>query len=158
MKSIDRLSVNILNFGNRAIDNIVKAQRDTAEIIWADVVNTAPYKNGDYVASIQLGETKVEGNIISTSVYTDATVTTLSGTSYNLGKILEYGTAPHAIPNAWGKGYTFGYVGKDGEYHKGTMDPDWHPGSISKPHFLPALRKNEALYYDNIRKAVKEAK
>lgn len=158
MKSIDRLSVNILNFGNRAIDNIIKAQRDTAEVIWNDVIANAPYKTGDYVASIQLGETKVEGNIISTSVYTDATVTTLSGTSYNLGKILEYGTAPHAIPNAWGKGYTFGYVGKDGKYHKGTMDPDWHPGSISRPHFLPALRKNEALYYDNIRKAVKEAK
>ena len=158
MKSIDRLSVDILNFGNRAIDNIVEEQRNTAEKIWEDIIEIAPYKNGDYISSIQISETKVEGNTISTSVYSDATVKTLSGAEYNLGKILEYGTAQHAIPNAWGKGYTFGYVGKDGKYHKGTMDPDWHPGSISQPHFLPSLLKNDALYLDNIRKAVKEAK
>ncbi len=158
MKSIDRLSVDLLAFGNKVIDNVVKAQSDTAYVIQQDAKYLAPENTGAYKESIELGETQVNNGVITTSVYTDATVTTLSGTSYNLGKILEYGTAPHAIPNAWGKGYTFGYVGKDGEYHKGTMDPDWHPGSISRPHFLPALRKNEALYYDNIRKAVKEAK
>ena len=80
MKSIDRLSVDILNFGNRAIDNIVKAQSNTAYVIQQDAKNLAPENTGAYKESIELGETKVEGNIISTSVYTDATVTTLSGT------------------------------------------------------------------------------
>ena len=98
MKSIDRLSVDILNFGNRAVDNIVKAQRDTAETIWEDVIANAPYKTGEYISSIKVGDTTQSGYTINTTVYTDATVIAkASGKSYNLGQLLEEGTMPHEI-------------------------------------------------------------
>lgn len=153
MKSIDRLSVEILNFGNRAIDNIVKAQSDTAYVIQQDAKNLAPENTGAYKESIELGETQVNNGVITTSVYTDATVTTLSGTSYNLGRLLEEGTRPHEIRATNAQALHFTIMGND-VFVKSVL----HPGTIAQPHFLPALNMNRALYLDNIRKAVKEAK
>ena len=159
MKNIYSLNVDLVNFSNKVIENIKNAQSNTAYVIQQDVKYFAPDDKGIYKQSIQLGETTYDGSTIKTSVYTDATVSAKSnGNTYNLGMLLETGTDPHAIPNAWGKGYTYGYTGPDGRYHKGTMDPDWHPGSIPQPHFLPALNRNIALYKNNIKKAVKEAK
>lgn len=153
MKSIDRLSVDILNFGNRAIDNIVKAQSDTAYVIQQDAKNLAPENTGAYKESIELGETQVNNGVITTSVYTDATVTTLSGTSYNLGRLLEEGTRPHEIRATNAQALHFTIMGND-VFAKSVL----HPGTIAQPHFLPALNMNRALYVENIRKAVKEAK
>lgn len=153
MKSIDRLSVDILNFGNRAIDNIVKAQSNTAYVIQQDAKNLAPEDTGAYKESIELGETQVNNGVITTSVYTDATVTTLSGTSYNLGRLLEEGTRPHEIRATNAQALHFTIMGND-VFVKSVL----HPGTIAQPHFLPALNMNKALYLDNIRKAVKEAK
>ena len=153
MKSIDRLSVDILNFGNRAIDNIVKAQSDTAYVIQQDAKNLAPENTGAYKESIELGETQVNNGIITTSVYTDATVYTLSGTAYNLGRLLEDGTRPHEIRATNAQALHFTIMGND-VFVKSVL----HPGTIAQPHFLPALNMNRALYVENIRKAVKEAK
>lgn len=153
MKDINRLSVDILNFGNRAIDNIVKAQSDTAYVIQQDAKNLAPENTGAYKESIELGETQVNNGVITTSVYTDATVTTLSGTSYNLGRLLEEGTRPHEIRATNAQTLHFTIMGND-VFAKSVL----HPGTIAQPHFLLALNMNRALYLDNIRKAVKEAK
>lgn len=153
MKSIDRLSVDILNFGNRAIDNIVKAQSNTAYVIQQDAKNLAPENTGAYKESIELGETQINNGVITTSVYTDATVTTLSGTSYNLGRLLEEGTRPHEIRATNAQALHFTIMGND-VFVKSVL----HPGTIAQPHFLPALNMNRALYVENIRKAVKEAK
>lgn len=153
MKDINRLSVDILNFGNRAIDNIIKAQSDTAYVIQQDAKNLAPDDTGAYKESIELGETQVNNGVITTSVYTDATVTTLSGTSYNLGRLLEEGTRPHEIRATNAQALHFTIMGND-VFVKSVL----HPGTIAQPHFLPALNMNRALYLDNIRKAVKEAK
>ena len=153
MKSIDRLSVDILNFGNRAIDNIVKAQSDTAYVIQQDAKMLAPEDTGAYKESIELGETQVNNGVITTSVYTDVTVTTLSGTSYNLGRLLEEGTRPHEIRATNAQALHFTIMGND-VFVKSVL----HPGTVAQPHFLPALNMNRALYVENIRKAVKEAK
>ena len=153
MKDINRLSVDILNFGNRAVDNIIKAQSDTAYVIQQDAKNLAPENTGAYKESIELGETQVNNGVISTSVYTDATVYTLSGTSYNLGRLLEEGTRPHEIRATNAQALHFTIMGKD-VFAKSVL----HPGTIAQPHFLPALNMNRALYVENIRKAVKEAK
>ena len=153
MKDINRLSVDILNFGNRAIDNIIKAQSDTAYVIQQDAKNLAPDDTGAYKESIELGETQVNNGVITTSVYTDATVTTLSGTSYNLGRLLEEGTRPHEIRATNAQALHFTIMGND-VFVKSVL----HPGTIAQPHFLPALNMNRALYVENIRKAVKEAK
>lgn len=153
MKDINRLSVDILNFGNRAIDNIVKAQSNTAYVIQQDAKNLAPENTGAYKESIELGETQINNGVITTSVYTDATVTTLSGTSYNLGRLLEEGTRPHEIRATNAQALHFTIMGND-VFVKSVL----HPGTIAQPHFLPALNMNRALYVENIRKAVKEAK
>lgn len=153
MKDINRLSVDILNFGNRAIDNIMKAQSDTAYVIQQDAKFLAPEDTGVYKETIELGETQVNNGIITTSVYTDATVYTLSGTSYNLGRLLEEGTRPHEIRATNAPVLHFKIMGED-VFAKSVF----HPGTIAQPHFLPALNMNRALYVENIRKAVKEAK
>ena len=75
------------------------------------------------------------------------------GKVYNLGYLLENGTFEHAIPNAFGRGFTYGYTDTMGRYHKGTLDKDWHPGTIAQPHYALALEKNRKLYKDNIKVA-----
>ena len=81
----------------------------------------------------------------------DNVVAKYNGNVYNLGYLLENGTMQHAIPNAFGLGYTYGYVDINGVRHKGTMDKDWHPGFAPLPHFIPALLDNK----ENYNKALK---
>lgn len=168
MKDINRLSADILNFGDRAIDNIIKAQSDTAEKIWEDVIDLAPYKEGDYISSIQISNTEYDGSKITTSVYTDLK----SPDGYLIGRMLENGTGIYALEPHIGhtktfieSQYKYWYVpatkvdrkiGKE-IYIKGQLFY-LAKAQPSQPHFLPALNMNRALYVENIRKAVKEAK
>ena len=76
-------------------------------------------KTGKFIASIEIGNTEKNGNKISTFIGSDLTVTSKTGDSYNLGKLLETGTMPHAIPNAFGFGEWFG------------IDPNFHPRNES---------------------------
>lgn len=150
-EKIDVISANI-------IDNIIQAQRETADIICEDVKDLAPKgKTGEYAESIKVGETIVERGVISTEIYTDATVTTKDNKEYNLGFLLETGTNPHAIPNAFGRGNYYGYIGADGRYHKGTLDDDWHPGTIAQPHFSTGLFMNNLVYKQKLNEALKKS-
>lgn len=151
MKDISQVSAFIDRISNDIEKKVIKAQRETAKLVWEDVVSKAPMNTGDYIASIKVSDTKVEGNTISTEVYTDATVSTLGGKTYNLGMLLETGTDPHAIPNAFGWGNIYGYESKQ---YKRTLQPDWHPGTTAQEHFKPALDKNAGNYIENIRKAI----
>lgn len=158
MKDIAKLSIDISNFGERVIENVKKAQSDTAYIIQQDAKFFAPVGDGEtagtYRNSIELGETTYDGNTIKTQIYTQAIVTSELGGEYNLGRLLEEGTSPHDIypvnkpllkwQNANGEWRSARYV--------------HHPGTVAQPHFLPALNKNIALYKSNISKAIKEAK
>ena len=124
------------------------------QTLWEDVIENAPVKTGDYIASINIDETKKEGNVISTFIGSDMSVGPTKWTGgkiYNLGYLLENGTFQHAIPNAFGKGFYYGYTDAMGRYHKGTLDKDWHPGTIAQPHYELALIKNKKLYKDNIK-------
>lgn len=158
MKSIDRLSVDILAFGNKAIDNIVKAQSNTAYVIQQDAKFFAPVGDGEdagaYAKSIKLDKTKIENDLISTKVYTDATVTSATGESYNLGRLLEEGTNPHMIFPL--EKPLLKWKNSNGEWRSASVV--YHPGTEPQPHLIPALMKNEHLYMENIRKAIKEAK
>lgn len=158
MKNFSSFSIDLSKFGDKLIENLIKEQSNTGYVIQQDAKFFAPANTGEYRRTIKLKETTFDGKEIRTEVYTDATVSTKDGINYNLGRLLEEGTRPHAIPNAWGKGYTFGYMDELGNYHKGTMDPDWHPGTPEQPHFIPALQRNVRLYKTNIGKAIKEAK
>ena len=158
MRNINEMANYFKEFEVKTINNIAKAQKETAKIIETDVKSLAPFDTGLYEESIQTSATQKKQNIISTEIFTDATVESKAGNVYNLGFLLENGTDMHAIPNAFGFGYTTGHIGNDGMWHKGTMDKDWHPGTIAQPHFKPALNDNEYTYLENIKRAVKEAK
>ena len=103
-------------------------------------------KTGTFIASIQIDNTKEEGDKISTFIGSDLMVTSKAGDSYNLGQLLETGTMPHAIPNAFGFGEDFG------------IDPNFHPGMRAYNNYRNALNDNIITYKDEIRKAIKEAK
>lgn len=152
MKDISKLSAYLHKFTDQVIENVVKAQSETARQVWEDVVNTAPMDTGGYVSSIKVSQTEKKGNTITTEIYTDATVSTLGGATYNLGYLLENGTSPHLIEPVNSNVLHFQIGGED-IFTKRVH----HPGTIAQPHFQPALDKNRQTYLENIRKAVKEA-
>ena len=157
MKNIARLSVDISKFGDRVIDNLIKAQSNTGFVIQQDTKFLAPEGTGRYKESIQLSETVYDGNSIKTSIYTDATVTAkATGNTYNLGRLLEEGTSPHEIRAVEKDGLFWGKYDENG--NPIIVKKVLHPGMVAQPHFLPALQKNIALYKSNIAKAIREAK
>jgi len=152
MKDIASLSVDISKYGERVIDNLIKAQRETAKDLLKDVKVRAPVNTGAYRDSIQMSETTFDGNVIRTSVYTDATVVDSAGRAYNLGELIEYGTRPHLIEPVREQYLKFTIDGK-------TIYAShvFHPGTVANPHFKLALEGIKPLYEFNIRKALKEA-
>ena len=154
MKYIKDLSKDLDLISKNIIKNIVEAQKQTASDICEDTKTFAPGK-GPYKESIKVSETELKGNKITTYIYTDYVVNAkYTRKSYNLGYLLENGTLEHFIPNAFGKGYTYGYIDRYGYRHKGTMDKDWHPGFRPFPHFIPALLLNKEKYNIALAKAV----
>ena len=146
MKSIARISGDLDKFTQKLETNLKQAQRNTAERIWVNLVENSNMKTGTYIASIQIDDTKQEGNLITTFIGSDLMVTSKAGDSYNLGQLLETGTLPHAIPNAFGFGEDFG------------NDPNFHPGMRAYNNYRNALNDNIATYKEEINKAIKEAK
>lgn len=153
MRDISNLEKDVTHLFGKITDRLVEIQKEAAINIMNDAKMMAP-GTGEYSESIKVSETKVTENSIETEIYTDAVVSTKDGTKYNLGYLLENGTLQHAIPNAFGLGYTYGYTDKYGKWHKGTMDEDWHPGFDPIPHFIPALEKNKFNYKKNVIKAM----
>lgn len=151
MEDIKKLNVYLGRISKKIVNDLAKAQRETAKTICKDAQSLAP-GNGKYAQSIKVGDTISDGKKISTKVTTDVNVTAKSnGNVYNLGFLLETGTEMHAIPNAFGWGDIFGY---DSPQYKRTLQKNWHPGFNSMPHFIPALNKNKDVYWQNIEKAL----
>ena len=146
LKSIERIGVDLDKFTKKLEDNLKQAQRDTSERIWEHLVENSNMKTGTYIASIRIDDTKQDGDKISTFIGSDLMVTSKAGRSYNLGQLLETGTMPHAIPNAFGFGEDFG------------IDPNFHPGMKAYNNYRNALNDNKEIYKENIKKAIKEAK
>lgn len=168
MRDIARLNVDISNFGNRVIDNLIKAQKETAKQVWKDVKNLAPSKVGKYAESIKVSDTELKNNVITTSIYTDLQ----SEDGHYIGRMIEYGTGIYALQPHIGHTKTF-ILSQYQFWYVPATSVDRQIGKkiiidgkefyiarpqVAKPHFLPALHKNISLYNDNIKKAVKEAK
>lgn len=166
MKTLASLSKDIIIFGDKMIDRLVKAQRNTAEKICNDVKSLAPVQTGEYVSSIKVGDTKVENGRITTAIYTD--LTSEMDPSIVIGRMIEHGTGIYALEPHIGhtktfieSGYRYWYVpatsvkraigrlitinGKEFYIAKPQR---------ARPHFLPALQSNKAYYKAQIRKAV----
>ena len=99
MKNILSLSVDLSNYTDKAIERLIKAQRNTAEDILRDVKAHAP-GTGAYRDSIKMSDPKYDGKNITTKIYTDAVVYDSVGRGYNLGALIEHGTRPHTIEPA----------------------------------------------------------
>lgn len=153
MRSIKQISKYLDKISDNIVNELIEVQRKTADSICRDAKNFAP--GSEYKESIKVKDTIVNRGHITTEITTDAVVTAKSnGNVYNLGYLLENGTLEHAIPNAWGKGYFYGYVDRYGYRHKGTLDKDWHPGFGPLPHFIPALLLNKESYNRAIQKVL----
>lgn len=146
MKSVVVVGSDLDKFTNRLIDNLKQAQRNTAESIQMHLRTNANIDTGAFIESIQIEDTKEEGGKISTFIGSDLQVTSKAGDSYNLGLLLETGTRPHAIPNAFGFGEEFG------------TDPNFHPGMKAYNNYRNALNENVHTYRENIKNAIKESK
>lgn len=153
MKDITELSLFFKNIDKALIPQLQEAQRETAKQIESDVKASAPVGKGEYQNSISVKKTETTENEIKTRITSDLIVgpAKSTGKSYLLGSLLENGTSNHAIPNAFDWGRIYGY---DSEQYRRTLDPNWHPGFVAMPHWVPALDKNKKLYADNIGKAL----
>lgn len=151
MKSLNDLVKKLEKWENNIDNQIMEAQRKTAEKVWEDVILNAPVDTGQYIESIDIDGPHKEGKVVSTFIGSDLTVEAKSnGNKYNLGYLLEHGTLPHAIPNAFDWGNIFGF---NSEQYARTLRYNWHPGMYANPHYRLALVKNKKLYKDNIKYA-----
>lgn len=150
MKDISRLETDIVNILGKATDRLVNVQRETAIKIMEDAKQLAPVgETGEYRNSIKVSDTIVNENSIETMIYTDATVSSLEGQSYNLGYLLENGTEPHTILPKNSDALVFDIDGETIFAKKVN-----HPGTNPQPHFIPALQKNKFKYRVNVVKAM----
>ena len=135
MKNIDVLAKALKNLQNDSglIRDLADTQRKIAESVRNDAQSLAP--GSTYPSSIKLSPTEITKKNVSTQIFTDVTVESKAGKVYNLGFLLETGTKPHDIPNAFGFGEKFGIGGR--------FDGKFHPGFVAMPHFKPALNKNK---------------
>ena len=145
MRDIKTLASYLNSISNSIAKDIATAQRETAESIRGDTQSLAPKGTGKYADSIKVSKTKITSNNIETLIYTDSQVISSKGKSYNLGFLLENGTAPHMIYPVNAKALHFVIGGEDifTKYVK-------HPGFKAMPHFIPALNKNKSLYLKKI--------
>ena len=150
MKTLDKLSLE--RFSERFIQNVIEAQKETAEIICDDVKRLAPKQTGKYAKSIKVGETSINRNKVATEVYTDATVISSKGKEYNLGFLLETGTNPHLIVPVDAKYLHFQIDGKD-IFTKMV----YHPGMVAQPHFSVGLNMNRLVYKQKLNEAIRRS-
>ena len=160
MKTFNDLADFIEKKANSIDKLVIKANDIVAKKVYNDILQNAPTgATNSYRESIRIYPTEVKNNVISTFIGSDLCVgpTKWTGSKmYNLGYLLEHGTTEHAIPNAFDYGFYYGFTDMHGRYHKGTLDKDWHPGTIAQPHYAIALEKNKKFYKDNIRLAWRE--
>jgi len=173
MKSLNKLADKLDEMAKRIDEKIVKANEKTAQKVYEDILELAPEGlTGNYKNSIKIYPTENKNSVISTFIGSDLVVSSKwgpqeeqenpsrgfsnnapAGTRYNLGYLLEHGTAEHAIPNAFGRGFYWSFIDNNGVFHKGTLEDEWHPGSKARPHYAIALINNKETYKANIKEA-----
>ena len=150
MKDISNLETDITHIFGNVTRRLIDVQKESAIDIMNDAKTLAPVgETGEYRNSIKVSDTKVTENSIETMIYTDATVNSLEGQSYNLGYLLENGTQPHTILPKNSDVLVFNIDGETIFAKKVS-----HPGTNPQPHFIPALQKNKFKYKKNVIKAM----
>ena len=88
MKMIAEIEKDLDYKSKKLINNLIKAQEETARTIKDDVVKNLNVSGGKYVSSIQKGETRNKNGVIRTEIYTDLK----SKDGYFIGRMIENGT------------------------------------------------------------------
>lgn len=145
------ISRQIKEYSNSLDGKLEEIINEALSYAYDELVAKAPVNTYNYVSQMDVDNAKRSNHIVSGRVFNNVVVYTKGGKSYSLGELLENGTRPHAIPNAFGKGYYYGYTDENGKFHKGTLDDDWHPGFKPIPHWQPAFDKT-SIYLDKLLK------
>ena len=165
MKTLNDLANMLDKWANKIDEKAEKGLEKTAQQVYQDIVELAP-GNGPYKQSIQIYPIEKQNDKMSVFIGSnmlvgptkwgeiDGSGNAPSGTMYNLGYLLEHGTFEHAIPNAFGYGFYHSFTDANGKFHKGTLDKNWHPGTLAQLHYSLALEKNKKLFKDNIIKEI----
>lgn len=145
------ISKQIKEYSNSLDGKLEEIVNDTLKYAYEEIVKIAPVDTHFYVSQMDIENAKRSKHKVTGRLFNNVKVSTKEGKSYLLGELLENGTRPHAIPNAFGKGYYYGYTDKNGKFHKGTLDDDWHPGFKPIPHWQPTYEK-ASIYIDKLLK------
>lgn len=140
------------------IPKLANAQRNTAIKVWEDTVASAPMVTGNYVASITLGDTKIEDDMIKTQIYSELKVggDNPKWRDVLLANFINYGTGPlgkdtniikHGYP------YTTDHTWNLETEIQRQLTGTW--GIKANPHFYKSLQKNIDTYKNEIRKCFK---
>lgn len=156
MKSFSFLADKLDKMANKFDERLEKNLEKASQQIWEDVISNCNFKNdtGEYISSIRIYPIEKTNDGMKVFIGSDMTVGPTKWTGgrvFNLGYLLEHGTFEHAIPNAFGWGFYYGFTDRNGRFHKGTLDKNWHPGSIAIPHYSLALEKNKKLIKGTIK-------
>ena len=159
MKDISKLSIELdFKLNKELIPKLINAQRNTAEKVWEDIVNSSPMKSGNYVSSIQISDTENKKGIIKTSIFSDLKIGGINQKWKDvlLANLINWGTGPLGEDtNTFPHGYSY------------TIDHPWNYetqiqyeltgtwGMEATPHFYDSLEKNVSTYKENIRKCFK---
>lgn len=167
MKKIEELAVDFDTFSKNVIQNLLKAEKETALAILERVIIEAPATSGEYISSISIDDPILEENTIKTIVGTDMK----SEDGFFIGRMIENGTGIYALEQHIGKtktfiesGYTYWYLPKE-KAKRSFGTPVVINGKEfyvmypqpAKPHFVPAYNACIRLRKENISKAIKES-
>lgn len=168
MKLVDRIGTDLEKFSKNLQENLIKAQRDTAEKIMYDAKQNSPKPDGEYANSIKVSETNVDGNKISTWIHTDMK----SEDGHFIGRMIENGTGIYALEPHIGTTKTFYDSGMKYWYvptakvkrpigqkiNINGVDYYVAHAQRPKPHFKTALYNNIYTYKENISQAFRRSK
>lgn len=157
MRKIGELSKSLSKWSEDLGKRLIVAQQNTAKKMHGDIVSEAPTRSGKYVSTIQIGETVVSKDKISTAVFSDLLVggDNPKWAKVPLAALLEWGTGiMGSTTNKYPHGYSYRltpWCYYDNYLHMFVTTR----GMIARPHFHPSLQKNKKVYKEEIRKAVK---
>ena len=152
MKNIRSINIDLDKYSKNVINNLAKAQRNTAEDIWEYLFENANMDTGTFISSIEIEDTQITEDSIKTFIGSDLKVVDSNGQSYNLGFLLENGTMPHTIVPVNGEYLVFE---KDGKTIFTKLVH--HPGMRAYNNYKNALNSNIRAYKANIKKAMRDS-
>lgn len=161
MMNISKMVLRIENkIDKEYIPKLIKAQRDTAKKVWEDIIETSPYKGGDYISSIKVEDTINNGGVIKTRITSDLMVDwerRKGGTiTLPLAHFINWGTGPlgestNIFPH--GYPYTTDAPWNYATYLQNLLTGTW--GRKANPHFYLSLQKNVGIYKENLKAVFK---